>query len=213
MDPIATQEISTAGCGAPAGGWDQFVARYDRPLAAAVRRALARVGEPARRELVEETVQEVYCRLLERHARRGGLWRASDRELVGYLGRVARSVVIDQLRNARAVKRGGERPRPVAVDAQDDPLDRVADPRATPEERLLGRERRRLFLDRCRRSAGSRALGRRDLRILELALLDGWSSREISRAIGGTLLPSSVDTLLHRLKRRLAAGGVHLPRR
>lgn len=213
ITPIRTSDGTTAGRGPAAGGWEAFVARYDRPLASAVRRALARLGAPVRRDVVEEMVQEVYCRLLEHHSRRGGFRRSSDREVVGYLGRVARSVVIDQLRTARAAKRGGDWHRVTVAGGEGHAVDRLADPAASPEDRLLARERRRLFLTRCRRCAGSGAQGRRNLRILELALLEGWSSREISRAMGGALRPSSVDTLIHRLKRRLATVGLAVPRR
>jgi len=212
MEPIGILNDSRARRG-DAGGWDQFVTRYDRPLGVAVRRALARFGLRPQRELVEDTVQEVYCRLLEAGPRPVAFHGRSEREAAAYLGRVARSVVVDQLRSRRAAKRGGEWREVGPGGADDDPVERVADPAATPEQRLLAAERRRLFLDRCRRAAGSGETGRRNLWILERSLLDGWSSREIAAAAGGTLRVSTVDTLVHRMKGRLATAGLHLPRR
>ena len=212
MEPIAVQNESSAHRG-EAGGWEQFVTRYDRPLGVAVRRALVRFGLPPRREQIEDTVQEVWCRLLEAGPRPVAFYGRSERESAAYLGRVARSVVVDQLRNRRAAKRGGDWQQVGAADADDDPAERVADPSPTPEQRLLTGERRRLFLDRCRRAAGGGAIGRRNLWILERSLLDAWSSREIAAAAGGTLRASTVDTLIYRMRGRLATAGVHLPRR
>lgn len=212
MEPITIAAESRTHGGA-AAGWEQFVTRFDRPLGAAVRRALTRFGLAPQRELVEDLVQEVYCRLLETGPRPRDFRGRNDREVTSYLGRVARSLVVDQLRRRRAVKRGGEWRQAAGGVGESDLAERVADPAASPEDRLLAGERRRLFLARCRRCAGAGEVGRRNLRILELALLDGWSSREIARALGGELLASSVDTLLHRMRRRLAAGGLQLPRR
>jgi RNA polymerase sigma factor (sigma-70 family) len=212
MEAIATLTEESARPG-DAGGWEQFVTRFDRRLAGAVRRALVSAGLRADRERVEETAQEVYCRLIEAGPRSRAFGRRDDCEVVGYLRRVARSVVVDQLRGRRAAKRGGDRRRAVADDPEVDLAERIPDQAPSPEERLLTRERRHLFLDRCRRCTGSGENGRRNLRILELALLDGWSSREIAAAAGGGLRASSVDTLVHRLRRRLAAAGLRVPRR
>jgi RNA polymerase sigma factor (sigma-70 family) len=216
VEPIRiTTESRTCASGACAATWEGFIARFDRPLGAAVRRALARFGLRPRRELVEDLVQEAYCRLLEAGPLPGDFRGRSDREVTSYLSRIARSLVVDRLRSRRAVKRGGDWRRVPAGSGglEGDVVARVADPAPSPEDRLLAGERRRLFLDRCRRSAGSGRVGRRNLRILELALLEGWSSREIAREVGGGMRASSVDTLIHRMKRRLAVGGLHLPRR
>ncbi len=51
------------------------------------------------------------------------------------------------------------------------------------------------------------AQGERNLRVLELAALEGMTSAEISRRLGGELSPSSVHTVLHRMQRHLAAAG------
>lgn len=211
METTEHREHSTAGGEI---GWNEFVDRYARPLHAAVRRALTRVQRRADRELVEDLVQEVWCRLLEQGVRPHRFRGRAHREVAGYLGRVAASVVVDRTRAACAVKRGGEQ-RTLRIEGgagDRRPLDRLPDPAPSPEHRTLRRERRRLLVDRCRRLAGSGGLGRRNARIAVLALVGGWTSREIAAAVGG-LAPSSVDSVIHRIKRRLATGGRPLPRR
>jgi hypothetical protein len=59
----------------------------------------------------------------------------------------------------------------------------------------------------------SHADRRRCVRVLRLALVEGWTSGEISRAEGVGLAASSVDSLVHRARQRLARGGVAVPNR
>ena len=138
MEPIAVLNESSAHRG-EAGGWEQLVTRYDRPLGVAVRRALARFGLGLQRERVEDTVQEVWCRLFEAGPRPVAFHGRSEREATVYLGRVARSVVVDQLRNRRAAKRGGDWQRVGAADPGGRPRRAGrrsgADPRAAPAHR------------------------------------------------------------------------------
>lgn len=198
---------------------DDLVQRYGSYLRRAVYRALRAAGVRLHRgepEPVDELMQEVYCRIFAAEGRCLQQCRAgSTGQVAAFLARVAERVVFDHLRRGAAEKRGralladwdepeGTALRPVAVD-----------PAASPEERLLGEERRRQLFDRFARNGHlpARPHWERDLRILHLALVEGWSSPEISERFGGRLAPSSVDSLIHRLRRRLAAGGVQLPRR
>lgn len=205
--------LQTCASGREPQGWEEFVRRYGWRIEAGVRRALALYRARPARELVEELAQEVYCRLLEGRRRRLRDCRAADESgMAAYLAAVSRSVVADHLRRSRAGKR-----RPAALvhlgemDEHRQEKWLVA-PGASPEERLLSRERRRIFVERCRQVLGGRQRAR-NLRILHLAVLEGWSSREISRTGRCRLSASSIDSLLYRMKRRLAAAGIHLPRR
>ena len=77
-------------------------------------------------------------------------------------------------------------------------------------------ECRRLLLERCRVIAESmtrRSDRERNLRILRLAFLEGWTSREIAGAAAGRLAASTVDSLVHRARRHLARGGLRAPSR
>jgi len=190
------------------------VHRYGRRLAAGVHRVLRRNGARLSAEDREDVLQEVYCRLLERRGAR--LARCADmgHEIVGaYLGRVAERVAIDHLRAASAAKRGaGSLVDGVSGRSGMDLVCGAPDGRRSPEQRLIARELRREFLMRCGRAVAPRTR-RRSLRVVYLAFFEGWSSREIAAELGGGLTQSSIDSLLHRLKGRLAEAGLRLPRR
>jgi RNA polymerase sigma factor (sigma-70 family) len=184
------------------------VRQYGGRLAAKARWSLQQFGVAPRADQVEEVVQEVYCRLLDDGGRRLRACRAeSEGQAVSYLSRVVERVVIDQVRKRLAAKRGGGRTVPLG------PEERrlLADPAGNPEDRLLAAERRRLVLAQWRH-IGNEMQGQRNLRILRLALIEGWSSREIARSLG-KLAPSSVDSVVHRLRCRLSDEGLALPRR
>lgn len=196
--------------------WEDLVDRYGALLQAQVRRALLGVGLRPGDDLVEERVQEVYYRLLLGGPRRLRLLRRwGDGRIVTYLSRMAERVVVDEVRAKAAAKRGGAWGL-----WWDDGLSEVSmhpvDPRGTPEEQALLSERRRLVLRGCRRMVRS-VMDEEDrgrcLRVLRLALLEGWSSSEIVIAERGALAASTVDTLVYRARRRLARGGVELPKR
>jgi DNA-directed RNA polymerase specialized sigma24 family protein len=195
-------------------GWEEWVRRYGAVLEGQVRRSLRLASIPLEPEQVEERVQEVYYRLLLGGAARLRLLRRwSERQVVAYLGRIAQRVVVDELRSMAASKRGGLRIAFAGCLVR--VADRVADPRSNPEQEYMLIEGRRLLLERCRRLAASmiwRQDRERCLRVLRLALLEGWSSREIASAEGG-LAASSVDTLVHRARRRFARSGLRVPSR
>lgn len=183
--------------------WEELLGHYGPRLAAGVRRAFKRAGSPPSAEDVEELLQEVYCRLLEHGGRR--LLRchgSSEAEVGAYLLRLAENAALDHLRAAGAAKRGTD--LQVALDAGPGARlsEVLSDSEASPEERVLDGERRRRLLVLCRRLAAGR-YPRRNLAIFRLAVFEGWSSREIARACGGSLAPSSIDSVLHRMRRRL----------
>jgi len=197
--------------------WEELVRRYGRTVHVQVRRSLRDAGFPLEPEEVEERVQEVYCRLVMGGVGRLRRLRRWNRgQVVAYLTRVAQNVVVDEVRTLAAAKRGGQRTsfggflKAVA--------DQTVDPESNPEQQAIVAESRRLLLERCRLLAESMSW-RKDqdrglcLRVLRLALLEGWSSREIAYAEGGCLAPSTVDSLVHRARRRLAQGGVDVPNR
>lgn len=183
--------------------WDRLFHRYRHRMAGVARRTLARYGARWAPDEVEEVVQEVWCRLVQHWGpRRLGLAGAGEGRTFTYLARATRNVVIDWLRAAGARKRGGGRERVAWVATPDHLLDCGPD----PEELLLARELRELFRARCHRLLSGRR--RRDARVLELAILDGWSSREISRHLGGRLSPGAVASLVWRTRRSLGREGV-----
>jgi DNA-directed RNA polymerase specialized sigma24 family protein len=205
MSSIALEARETVEPPAARAAWEELIRRFGAGLRARVYLALRRVGSRPRGDEVEELVQEVYCRLLAGGCRRLGACRGRGDKVMGaYLGRVAERVVYDQVRAARALKRGGRCVLEQGV-VGEDLAERAVDPGATPEEALLGEERLRLFLESCGALAGPRDR-RRNARILALVLLGGWSSAEIARAARGKLSARSIESLVHRTRSRLIAG-------
>jgi DNA-directed RNA polymerase specialized sigma24 family protein len=190
--------------------WEDLVHRYGALLKVRIRVVLRAAGIEPAPERVEEMVQEAYFRLLSRGLKQ--LDRGVDNQdrVPAYMARIAERVAIDEVRAQRA----GRHAKIRWVPFDDEGL--AADPGGSPEDRFLREEKRRLFLARCR-SVAALALGRenrqRNFRILHLAFLEGWSSREIARA-EGRLAPSTVDTVVSRARRLLERRlGVALPSR
>jgi RNA polymerase sigma factor (sigma-70 family) len=193
--------------------WNEFLQRFQNRLHAGVRRALARCEVNVSEHDREDLVQEVFCRLLDRQRRCLRLCRGTEEASIGaYLGRVAENVVLDHIRSMAAAKRGRDRIVDVQVDSTHDPIAEAPDWRANPEERLLGRERQRAFVELFRRVVG-KGSPERDWQVFQLAIFQGFSSREICEQMGRGLRPSTVDSLIHRLKCRFLDAGVELPRR
>ena len=192
--------------------WREFVRRFEDRLTGGIDRAVRRFGVRLSREEREDLVQDAYYRLLDKQAR--GLKRCRARretEIGAYLGRIGERVVVDHLRASSALKRGRRHLVDHLLGFEGDLADGAVDRSPSPEEWVLNRERRRFFLERCRDAVGKRPA--RDLNVLYLAFFEGQSSREICRQLGSGLTPSCVDSMVHRLKHRLAKLGLQLPRR
>lgn len=196
---------TTAGQPAAADdAWAELLRRYARTVRAAVDRTLARGGEDADPSELEDLVQEVYCRLLDDDRRRLAAFRGgADHQLRAWLRRVATRVASDHLRRRR---RRVRRHRRQALLAPPPP---PPSPVGPAEQRMLAREARRRYLDRLRAACGSE----RDARVLAQVVLAGRKSREVARSSAGALTASGVDSLVHRVRRRLEAEGLRLPER
>lgn len=194
--------------------WREFVARFHSRLITAVRRSLLRLGMPgADAERVEDLVQEVYFRLLGGGGRPRRFLGTSEAQLMTYLQRVALSVVVDERRVALARKRRSG-PHVVLQEWRLASLAGVAGLAdvAGPEERLLLGEKRRAFVEICRDALGRRA-SPTALTIARLALLEGWTSREIAAGLGGQIGVAGVDSVIYRLRCKLSSRGIELPHR
>lgn len=188
--------------------WQEFLRRYGWRIRAAIRRAFQRRGHALREGDLEELVQDLFCRLLGtggRHRFRGH----DDVQLWSYLAKVAHSLEMDRRRNAHAHKRMAE-VIPFNELVEELPS-QVVSSELSPEVLFLEEERWRVFFCRCHHHLhGDRSI---KVRAMRMALRDGWSSREISRQLGGALNPGQIDGLVHRLTRRVAAEGLPVPRR
>ena len=193
--------------------WEQFLGRFEAGLRASIRRASRRYGTRYQLADTDDLTQDVYCRLLERGGQNLQRLRADSPAAVrSYLGRIAESVVIDHLRSTGAAKRGHHLMVSPIKNGVFDLAQWAIDGALSPEEKFLLEEQRLGVLSRCQQVLGRRAKDR-DLKIFYLAFFEGRTSREICQLLGEGLNPSTVDSLIYRLKKRLGKVGVSLPRR
>lgn len=76
----------------------------------------------------------------------------------------------------------------------------------------MARQRLGQFLEGCRQvAAGLEA--EMKLRVMYLAFLDGCSSREIARRLPGDVTPHQIDSMISRLRSRMAREGFEVPQR
>jgi len=204
-------------CAKPEGEdcWREFVSRFKKPIERGILRALRSSAQNLRCYDREDLMQDVMCRLLD-HDRRRLRWcrgRTED-QIASYLCRVAETVTIDHLRRQAALKRrfwstpdGAARFHP-----HGDSLVQLEDPSPGPEEQSMYREKRRVLSILCKEVSSPKSAGR-DLEIFRLAIVEGWSSREIAERLGDGLSASGVDSVVCRLRRRLRREGLRIPRR
>jgi DNA-directed RNA polymerase specialized sigma24 family protein len=178
--------------------WEELVGRFGQGLRCRVRQTLRRSGVAVSPEHLDDLTQEIYCRLLADGSRRLTGCRGRSAGQVGaYLGRLAERVVFDQLRLARAVKRGGRLAIEVGLAGRRG-AQQVADPAAGPEERVLLGER----CGRVRRCCATLG-GQQAVLVVELVLAAGFTTPEIAAALGGGVTPQAVRRLISTVRRRL----------
>ena len=191
--------------------WENLVVRFGAKIRAGVVNGLVRSGIRPRKEMVDDLAQDVYCKLLAdgRRALRA-CCEASPQSIGAYLRRTAERVALDFARARGAVKRGGDLLVSLqeTVDCRGDRALPVTPP--TAEHRLLVEEEKKEFLGRCRSVVRGRH-PQRDYKVLQLAYVEGLSSREIAGCIG--LSTNGVDSILYRSRQRLAEQGIVVPSR
>src|SRR5262245_4643402 len=183
--------------------WEEMIARHRHRLAARLRAALARCGLGTADDLVEDLMQEVLCRLLERHGRSLSTGPAqNDLALGAYLGRMAERAVVDRVRYLAAAKRAGRGLVSLSQPAVAGQAAATPDGRPTPEERALSADRwRRLW-----RAFSGIELGEHGPRyrlVLALVAIAGWSSSEVAGLMPGRPSAATASVRLHRLRHRL----------
>jgi len=218
---VATPAVSPStsprrNAGRDPASLERLSRRYGRRLQAVARRVFHRAGLAGVAYEAEDLVQEAWCRLYQHWGPRISL-RGGEAGLYPYLVRTTRNLAIDRARAHRSQKRGGglrrlEAPAGLSGDAGADGCGDLMAGGPSPEEVAMRRQWRRLFRQRCRPYT-SRRRSRRDLAVVELALVDGWSSRQIAAALRDPMSPSAIDTLIHRVRRGLTREGLDLPPR
>ena len=188
------------------GDWCELLERIEPRLSRYVIAKLVGLQFSAKAELVEELVQEVYCRLFERGRKAlTGCRAESDAALLSYLKTICQCLVVDHCRSVLSKKRGGGNSEYVFADEGS-----RARWCGSAEDRVLTRElRARLGTILAELSTPSQS--ERNRWIFERAVIEGWTSGEIGERTG--LDPSGVDSIVHRMKQRLGALGLSVPNR
>ncbi len=181
--------------------WRRFIDLHETKIRKMLRLAARKSGVPLADPDLDEAVQELYCRLL---AAQPGFHGRSEQEMWTYLSQAVRNLAVDRKRSLSSKKR---LPNPRRVRTS-----RLRSARLDPEQRLLEKERRRVFFQRCMEVVRCDRVVV-ELRALALALLEGWTSREIAHELEGRVSEHQIDSLVHRLRRHLARDGIRLPRR
>ncbi len=189
--------------------WTDFVDAFGSTIHSIVRRTLFDFGWQVQTDDVLDIQQEVYCRLLRRAARGATLRAGGDGAAREYIERVVAAVIVDRVRRRGCRKRQCVGLRSTGTLS----LDRHESPEVNPEERMLVVERVDWVVARCREVAGQRGNRRLKMHALLLVVLADYRSQEVVDALNGRITVSHVDTLVSRLRGRMAAEGFELPRR
>lgn len=181
--------------------WREFECRYRPRLIAGIRRGLCYAWERPQPELLEELLQDCYCRLLEHDSRALRCCLEMEQPRIGaYLVQVGRSVALDWLRRRGADKRGHD--LTLVVDRHW--LAEIGDETSDAEQLFCAREMLKSFWADCRDIVAATGNPAR-LEILRQVWLQQRPSREI--AAETDLAVSSVDSVVCRMRRRLAERG------
>ncbi|MBZ0089285.1 MAG: hypothetical protein K8H90_02790 [Thermoanaerobaculia bacterium] len=154
-------------------------------------------------ERVDEVVQECFLRMLASRTFNRESCRRTLLEAEGYFRRVARAVLVDEIRGNRAAKRGGE--RIVHVECEG-----LAEARASsapdPEAVLVEKDSHQSIARRLRRALAP-THSPRDCHLLEAVVLDEERPCDLARKSRGTLSAGAAYIALHRMRRHLIGLG------
>ena len=190
--------------------WRRMVERFGRSIEHGVREALARHRAPRRRDLVEDLVQETWCRLLADRGRRLAAFRGAhgERSLIAWLRQTAYRLTVDHVRASRAQKRSCHTVSGHRLDELEEERGRMGEI-PLPIARLALADWRHELATASRGSACQRL----EARVVDLTVRQGWTSREVAGSLGGRIAPGTVDRMVYRARRRLRSSGLPLPRR
>lgn len=184
--------------------WQQFVHHHGPRLLRSANEALGGMGRHLTTWDSEDILQEVFCRLLSLKRNFQGF---SEGQVFGYLRRLTVRLTIDLSRKHRARKRR------CRFSEHFDNLDELACLTPSPKDRLMAKREWVRFLRLCREVTAAPYRGLVP-KLVRLAYVEGYSSREIAHRLRDERISHHlIDVLLHRLRRRLAARGLKLPRR
>ena len=173
--------------------WNEFVDRYQKPIALAVRRKAHKFGVLTP-EVVDDLVQDIFLRLCADNCAILKKFVPKDPDsIVGYLVVVARNVAHDHFRATLAQRAGGDIRH---IDPDDGGLDFIAasdDPNKSVERHLRMRE-----IDSALRSLMPDPVTERDYTIFHMYFQQGFTAREIGGIRSFSLTIKGVEASIHR---------------
>jgi RNA polymerase sigma-70 factor (ECF subfamily) len=179
--------------------WEEFVARFERPIALSIKRTAGQYGmEPL--EFVEDLRQETYLKLWADDCRR--LLEFSEQHpddvnaVLRYIKKIAINVALDHFKSLHCQKRGGRE-----TDQWLDDFDPAA--RSDSHGGSEGVEREVLLkqIDRALQHCAAGANQERDCPIFWLYYQQGMTTREIAALPTIELTEEGAESLIFRLKR------------
>jgi RNA polymerase sigma-70 factor (ECF subfamily) len=196
MDYGSTGADELAGLCVNAGNdaaWQEFVRRFQRPIALVVLRTSRGWGEPST-SAVDDLVQETFLRLCADDCRllRGFVARQPG-SILGYLKVIAASVTHDHFRSHTSLKRGGDLRR---LESDTDGTENLAGTQNQLDRIETGLQVDEI--DRMLQALAPEALPDRDRTIFWLYYQQGFSAREISQVPEFGLTVKGVESSIHR---------------
>ena len=178
--------------------WEEFYSRYRRKIILYLLRAFRMLGGNSEEfvRYADDWVQEVFTKLVQNEGRIISSFRGStELSVYAFLGSIALSVVADQLRSQRALRRR----------AQTVPLDQLQEFRAphVNSDNKFSALLELIDIEKALRADEESKNPERDLLIFKLHFVEGLSAREIASMPGLKLTTSGLEKVLNRIRNRL----------
>lgn len=189
--------IQACAEGRDGAAWEEFVARFQKPISLSIKRAACKWGkDPA--QFVDDLLQETYlklcanrCRLLLEFAR-----QHSDEAALGYIKTIATNVTHDHFKSAHTQKRGADESEQWLED-----FDAAVHSGSFGSPEAMDRE---VFLKQVDHQLQDCATGsnqERDCLIFWFYYLQGMSAKAIAALVTIKLTAKGVEAVIFRLTR------------
>jgi len=173
--------------------WNEFVRRFQKPIALAVRRKARKFGSVSV-EVVDDLVQEIFLRICADNGKILRNFSPKEQDsIVGYLIVVARNVAHDHFRATLAQRVGGDIRHIDTEDGDLDFLPALLHPTQTVDWRLRMGE-----IDNALRSLMPEPVTERDYTIFLMYFQQGFTAREIGGIQTFRLTMKGVEASIHR---------------
>ena len=173
--------------------WNEFVSRYQQPIALAVRRKARKFGVLSP-EVVDDLVQDIFLRLCADNCHILQKFVAKELDsIVGYLVVIARNVAHDHFRATLAQRAGGD---VYHIDTEDGNLDFIA--ASYDASQSVERTLRMGEIDSALQALMPDPVTERDYTIFQMYFKQGFTAREIGDIRAFSLTIKGVEASIYR---------------